>query len=79
MRSELVDEVVHVNKQQVDVLNLFFSLTRLWALKCRAKNIKKTDGHVSIFVSTGQKVNQLTAVFRLRIDPGFFADPDLGY
>ena len=41
MRSKLVDEVVHVDEQQVDVVNLFLPSWGLWALDQDVDNVQK--------------------------------------
>ena len=43
MRPKLVDEVVHVNEQEVDVVNLFLPPWRLWALNQDVDQVKKVD------------------------------------
>ena len=43
MRPKLVDEVVHVNEQEVDVVNLFLPPWRLWALNQDVDQVKKID------------------------------------
>ena len=43
MRPKLVDEVVHVNEQEVDVVNLFLPPRRLWALNQDVDQVKKID------------------------------------
>ena len=43
MRPKLVDEVVHVNEQEVDVVNLFLPPWRLWALNQDVDQVKKIN------------------------------------
>lgn len=43
MRPKLVDEVVHVDEQQVDVVNLFLPSWGLWALNQDVDQVEKVD------------------------------------
>ena len=43
MRPKLVDEVVHVDEQQVDVVNLFLPSWGLWALNQDVDQVKKIN------------------------------------
>ena len=43
MRSELIDEVVHVNEEECKVINLFYSSSDIWSLHQNIQKIKKVD------------------------------------
>ena len=43
MRSELVDEVVHVDEQQIEVLDLLLSLGGVWRLDQQVDQVQEID------------------------------------